>query len=104
MVRAELPADGSSLSTFADRTCDDTHALDDGTRLSGLVLLALAVLRDDVTTGQVFVPKMVAPVGVAAGTVPARHRPDLRRDGGDHSDQTLDALLGPDVAHASGSA
>jgi uncharacterized protein (TIGR02679 family) len=46
-VLAALPADGQSLATFADHVCGDTHALDDGTRLSGLVLRALAALQGE---------------------------------------------------------
>lgn len=44
-VLAALPFDGRPLSTFADLVLGDTHALDDGTALSGLVLRALAVLH-----------------------------------------------------------
>ena len=44
---AALPADGISLPTFAQRTCYDTHELDDGTRLSTLVLRALAALHGE---------------------------------------------------------
>ncbi|MED7947866.1 TIGR02679 family protein [Streptomyces sp. BE303] len=44
-VLAELPADGEPLPVLAARLLDgDSHALDDGTRLSGLVLRALSVL------------------------------------------------------------
>ncbi|WP_405007704.1 TIGR02679 family protein [Kitasatospora purpeofusca] len=44
-VLAALPADGEPLPALAARLLDgDSHALDDGTRLSGLVLRALAVL------------------------------------------------------------
>ncbi|MET8629059.1 TIGR02679 family protein [Kitasatospora sp. NPDC004669] len=44
-VLAALPADGEPLPVLAARLLDgDSHALDDGTRLSGLVLRALAVL------------------------------------------------------------
>ncbi len=45
-VLAALPADGSSLPAFAQRTCGDPHALDDNTRLSNRVLRAVAILRD----------------------------------------------------------
>ncbi|MFE5584037.1 TIGR02679 family protein [Kitasatospora sp. NPDC056531] len=44
-VLAALPADGEPLPVLAARLLDgDSHALDDGSRLSGLVLRALAVL------------------------------------------------------------
>ncbi|MFJ6619314.1 TIGR02679 family protein [Kitasatospora sp. NPDC091335] len=44
-VLAALPAGGEPLPVIAARHLDgDSHALDDGTRLSGLVLRALAVL------------------------------------------------------------
>ncbi|MFI6444585.1 TIGR02679 family protein [Kitasatospora sp. NPDC050543] len=44
-VVAALPADGEPLPLLAARLLDgDSHALDDGTRLSSLVLRALAVL------------------------------------------------------------
>ncbi|MBV6697663.1 TIGR02679 family protein [Kitasatospora aureofaciens] len=44
-VLAELPADGEPLPVVAARHLDgDSHALDDGTRLSSVVLRALAVL------------------------------------------------------------
>ncbi|MEV7025541.1 TIGR02679 family protein [Kitasatospora sp. NPDC093558] len=44
-VLAALPADGEPLPVLAARLLDgDSHALDDGTRLSGLVLRALSVL------------------------------------------------------------
>ncbi|MFD0350477.1 TIGR02679 family protein [Kitasatospora aburaviensis] len=44
-VLAALPADGEPLPVLAARFLDgDSHALDDGTRLSSLVLRALAVL------------------------------------------------------------
>ncbi|MCX4689553.1 TIGR02679 family protein [Kitasatospora purpeofusca] len=44
-VLAALPADGEPLPALAARLLDgDSHALDDGTRLSGLVLRALSVL------------------------------------------------------------
>ncbi|MFG2910226.1 TIGR02679 family protein [Kitasatospora sp. NPDC048286] len=44
-VLAALPADGEPLPVIAARHLDgDAHALDDGTRLSGLVLRALAAL------------------------------------------------------------
>ncbi|GAA2963208.1 TIGR02679 family protein [Streptomyces enissocaesilis] len=41
-----LPARGEPLPVFATRILNDSHALDDGTRLSGLVLRALAALYD----------------------------------------------------------
>jgi uncharacterized protein (TIGR02679 family) len=44
---AELPSDGQPLSTFAGAVCGDTHALDDGTRLSAVVLRALAAIHDE---------------------------------------------------------
>ncbi|MFJ7906988.1 TIGR02679 family protein [Kitasatospora sp. NPDC096204] len=43
-VLAALPADGEPLPVLAARLLGDSHALDDGTRLSSLVLRALAVL------------------------------------------------------------
>ncbi|WP_261575299.1 TIGR02679 family protein [Frankia gtarii] len=43
-VIAALPADGAPLPTLADAVLGRTHALDDGTRLSTLVLRALAAL------------------------------------------------------------
>ncbi|GAA2265899.1 hypothetical protein GCM10010430_58600 [Kitasatospora cystarginea] len=44
-VLAALPSDGEPLPVLAARVLDgDSHALDDGTRLSSLVLRALAVL------------------------------------------------------------
>lgn len=46
-VLAELPSDGRPLPTFAGAVCGDTHALDDGTRLSSLVLKALAAIHDE---------------------------------------------------------
>jgi uncharacterized protein (TIGR02679 family) len=45
-VIAELPASGVPLPVLADRVLGDTHALDDGTRLAGLVLRALAAIYD----------------------------------------------------------
>ncbi|WP_329493752.1 TIGR02679 family protein [Kitasatospora herbaricolor] len=46
-VLAALPAGGEPLPVLAARLLDgDSHALDDGTRLSSLVLRALAVLYD----------------------------------------------------------
>ncbi|MEV6974104.1 TIGR02679 family protein [Kitasatospora sp. NPDC093806] len=46
-VLAGLPADGEPLPVLAARVVDgDSHALDDGTRLSTLVLKALAALHD----------------------------------------------------------
>jgi uncharacterized protein (TIGR02679 family) len=45
-VLARLPATGRPLPTFASDTLGDPHALDDGTPLAGLVLRALACLRD----------------------------------------------------------
>ncbi|MFG2819861.1 TIGR02679 family protein [Kitasatospora sp. NPDC048365] len=52
-VLAALPAGGEPLPVLAARLLDgDSHALDDGTRLSGIVLRALAVLYDtDVPDG-----------------------------------------------------
>ncbi|OLF07293.1 TIGR02679 family protein [Actinophytocola xanthii] len=46
-VLAELPSDGRPLPAFAGTVCGDTHALDDGTRLSTLVLRALAAIHDE---------------------------------------------------------
>ncbi|TDD55627.1 TIGR02679 family protein [Saccharopolyspora elongata] len=46
-VLAALPSDGRPLSTLAGDVCDDTHALDDGTRTSALVLKALAAIHDE---------------------------------------------------------
>lgn len=43
-VLAELPARGEPLPVFATRLLDDSHALDDGTRLGSLVLRALSAL------------------------------------------------------------
>jgi len=43
-VLRELPAAGLPLPTFADALLGDAHALDDGTRESGLVLRALATV------------------------------------------------------------
>ncbi|MGP3636017.1 TIGR02679 family protein [Streptomyces sp. 24-1644] len=43
-VLAGLPACGEPLPVFATRILDDSHALDDGTRLSSLVLRALSAL------------------------------------------------------------
>ncbi|MFF7216841.1 TIGR02679 family protein [Streptomyces sp. NPDC008238] len=45
-VLAALPADGQPLPDFAANVLGSAHALDDNTRLSGLVLRALAVLHD----------------------------------------------------------
>jgi uncharacterized protein (TIGR02679 family) len=45
-VLAELPAPGDPLPVLADRVLKDTHALDDDTRLSALVLRALALIYD----------------------------------------------------------
>src|SRR6266704_1286822 len=50
-VIAELPASGIPLPVLADRVLGNTHALDDGTRLAGLVLRALAAIYD--VAGQV---------------------------------------------------
>lgn len=47
-VLAALPADGIPLPVFADRVLGDPHGLDDGQRLTGVVLRALAFLLDDV--------------------------------------------------------
>ncbi|MGW3472232.1 TIGR02679 family protein [Saccharopolyspora sp. NPDC000995] len=46
-VLVALPSDGRPLSTLAGDVCDDTHALDDGTRASALVLKALAAIHDE---------------------------------------------------------
>jgi uncharacterized protein (TIGR02679 family) len=46
-VLAELPSDGRPLPAFAGAVCGDTHALDDGTRLSTVVLRALAAVHDE---------------------------------------------------------
>jgi uncharacterized protein (TIGR02679 family) len=46
-VLAALPSDGRPLSAFAGEVCGDTHALDDGTRLSSVVLKALAAMHDE---------------------------------------------------------
>jgi uncharacterized protein (TIGR02679 family) len=43
-VLAELPATGLPLPVLAERTLRDSHALDDGTRCSTLVLRALATI------------------------------------------------------------
>jgi uncharacterized protein (TIGR02679 family) len=43
-VLAELPAAGVPLPVLAERTLQDTHALDDGTRCATLVLRALAAI------------------------------------------------------------
>lgn len=45
-VLAELPYTGLPLSVLAERTLQDTHALDDGTRCGTLVLRALASIYD----------------------------------------------------------
>jgi uncharacterized protein (TIGR02679 family) len=45
-VIAELPAAGDPLPVLADRVLHDTHALDDDTRLSALVLRALVLIYD----------------------------------------------------------
>ncbi|GAA4240558.1 hypothetical protein GCM10022254_65680 [Actinomadura meridiana] len=45
-VLAALPADGKPLAAFATDVLSDSHALDDGGRLSGLVLRAQAFLLD----------------------------------------------------------
>jgi len=45
-VLAELPTPGDPLPVLADRVLKDTHALDDDTRLSALVLRALALIYD----------------------------------------------------------
>jgi uncharacterized protein (TIGR02679 family) len=44
LVLGRLPAEGIPLPAFADAVLHDPHALDDGTRVSGLVLRALATL------------------------------------------------------------
>ncbi|WP_202806036.1 TIGR02679 family protein [Actinopolymorpha alba] len=46
-VLGALPADGLPLPAFAESTCGDEHGLDDGRRLSTLVLHALATLYDE---------------------------------------------------------
>ena len=46
-VLAALPSDGRPLSAFAGQVCGDTHALDDGTRLSTVVLKALSATHDE---------------------------------------------------------
>jgi uncharacterized protein (TIGR02679 family) len=45
-VLAELPATGVPLPVLAERTLRDSHALDDGTRCSALVLRALAAIYE----------------------------------------------------------
>ncbi|MBB4911106.1 TIGR02679 family protein [Actinophytocola algeriensis] len=45
-VLAELPAAGVPLPVLAERTLRDSHALDDGTRCSTLVLRALAAIYE----------------------------------------------------------
>ncbi|WP_230423601.1 TIGR02679 family protein [Streptomyces radicis] len=45
-VMAALPARGEPLPVFATAHLGDAHALDDGTRLAGVVLRALAALHD----------------------------------------------------------
>jgi uncharacterized protein (TIGR02679 family) len=45
-VLAELPAAGVPLPVFADTVLGDTHALDEGKRVSTLVLRALAAIYD----------------------------------------------------------
>ncbi|MFI0411523.1 TIGR02679 family protein [Actinomadura sp. 3N508] len=45
-VMAALPADGRPLAAFANDVLGDSHALDDGGRLSRLVLRAQAILYD----------------------------------------------------------
>lgn len=45
-VLGELPAAGVPLPVLAERTLQDPHGLDDGTRCSALVLRALATLYD----------------------------------------------------------
>lgn len=42
-----LPGNGVPLSAFAQEVCGEEHALDDGNRLSTLVLRALAALHDE---------------------------------------------------------
>ncbi|MFC9967627.1 TIGR02679 family protein [Nocardia ignorata] len=44
-VLRAIPAQGQPLPVFADQTLDDPHALDDGTRLQGMVIRALAVMH-----------------------------------------------------------
>ena len=51
-VLRALPAEGMPLPAFADSVLGDPHALDDGTRVSGLTLRALAAIYGtDVPTG-----------------------------------------------------
>ena len=45
-VLDRLPGDGHPLPAFAEQALADPHALDEGTRLSGLVLRAVATLLD----------------------------------------------------------
>ncbi|WP_242884423.1 TIGR02679 family protein [Actinomadura litoris] len=45
-VLTALPADGRPLPAFANDLLGDTHALDDGGRLSGIVLRALAAVHE----------------------------------------------------------
>ena len=46
-VLAALPSGGEPLPALADRVLGDPHGLDDGTRLAGTVLRALAALHDE---------------------------------------------------------
>lgn len=45
-VLAELPAEGVPLPVLAERTLQDSHALDDGTRCATLILRALAAIYE----------------------------------------------------------
>jgi uncharacterized protein (TIGR02679 family) len=47
-VLEALPSDGTPMPIFADRVLGDPHALDDGERLTGVVLRALSCLLGDV--------------------------------------------------------
>lgn len=63
-VLAELPSDGRSLSVVAGDVCGDTHTLDDDTRLSTVVLKALAALCEGMLAAFVVMP---VTTGQAAG-------------------------------------
>jgi len=45
-VLEAMPASGQPLASFAQQLCGDPHGLDEGTRLGGLVLRAVACLHD----------------------------------------------------------
>ncbi|MFD4461592.1 TIGR02679 family protein [Nocardia sp. NPDC058480] len=45
-VLRAIPAQGQPLPIFADETVGDPHALDEGTRLQGVVIRALSVIHD----------------------------------------------------------